>query len=675
MPTRRLTCPCGYAWDQPSDEPVPADLRLICPSCTAAGGPARQRTTEPSHGAGRTLVTNPEAASNAEALRRGPATAIGPGYVIAGYEIIEEINRGGMGVIYKARQPGVNRLVALKVISPGKLDQPGTRARFKREVRASGRLSDPGIVTVFQTELDGLVPFVAMEYVPGIDLLRLVKQTGPLPVVDVLYYARQVAEGLQHAYEVKLVHRDIKPSNLMVSPSPLAPADGRVGRLPKVKILDMGLARVIDTAHADPETDDLTQPGVFVGTPDYVPPEQAENPRAADTRSDLYSLGGTMYFCLTGEVPFPGKTLVGKLRKQLTEPPPSAAAKRSDVPVAVDAIIRKLMALDPGDRYQTPAELMAALDAVLSEAPPKAGPKAAPTVSSVFARAHDGGVGAMGAAPDGAFLLTGGDGALKLWHPATLKELRAITGDVGPVEGLAIAPSGKWAATCAIRLSSADMGVQLWDLSTGAEGRRLRGPTDNIHGVAVSPDGQGIAAGSADKMVWLWLREAGRPTAPACVKGHTAAVTAVAFVTTDSLLSASADGTVRQWDLKTGKSKGTLPASVGAIGALAFAGKHVAVAGREGLAVRPPHSGTFMKLTGHDGPVLGCALSPDGKMLASGGADRTVRVYRTEDGLQLAAYTEHDRPVRAVVFAQAGDAVYSGDDGGTLRRWPVPKLK
>jgi WD40 repeat protein len=160
-----------------------------------------------------------------------------------------------------------------------------------------------------------------------------------------------------------------------------------------------------------------------------------------------------------------------------------------------------------------------------------------------------------------------------------------------------------------------------------------------------------------------------------CVKGHTGAVTAVAFVASDSLLSASADGTVRQWDLKTGKSKGSLQAGVGPIGALAFGSKRVVVAGRDGLAIRQPGAGSFQKIAGHDGPVLGCALSADGKLFASGGADRTVRIYRTEDGLPLASYPGHERGVRVVAFSLAGDAVYSGGEEGTLRRWPVPKAK
>src|SRR5439155_8353371 len=164
---------------------------------------------------------------------------------------------------------------------------------------------------------------------------------------------------LQHAFEQGLVHRDIKPANLMVTPSPLLEArGGHSGQLPRVKILDMGLARVIDPDATEQELD-LTAPGVFLGTPDYVSPEQAEDSRKADIRSDIYSLGGTLYFLLTGEVPFPGNSVVHKLRRQLTEPPPSAAAKRSDVGPALDALVRRMMSVDPAGRPQTPAELFA----------------------------------------------------------------------------------------------------------------------------------------------------------------------------------------------------------------------------------------------------------------------------------------------------------------------------
>jgi WD40 repeat protein len=284
-------------------------------------------------------------------------------------------------------------------------------------------------------------------------------------------------------------------------------------------------------------------------------------------------------------------------------------------------------------------------------------------------------VQAIAPAPDGTYILSGGgDGALKFWHPATVKELRSITGDIGAVESMAIAPSGKWVATCSIRLSASDMGVQLWDLKSGTEGKRLRGPTDNIGGVAVSPDGMGIAAGSADKLVWLWLRDASGPVT-ACVKGHTAAVTGVAFVAADSLLSSSLDGTVRQWDLKTGKTKGVLQAPVGPIAALVFAAKTIAVAGRDGLAVRHPNATAFQKLSGHDGSVRCCALSSDGLILASGGADGTVRLYRTSDGVPLANYPGQDRGVRAVAFSLGGDVVYAGGEDGTLRRWLVPQGK
>src|SRR5205823_3914466 len=171
---------------------------------------------------------------------------------------------------------------------------------------------------------------------------RLVKHSGPLGFLDSCSYIRQAALGLQHAFERGLVHRDIKPHNLMVTPSPLEPAQaGQARRAPLVKILDMGLARV--EAHDEGLEEGLTRAGEFVGTPDYAAPEQAEDPRLADVRADLYSLGATWFYLLTAEVPFPGVSLMQKLKRQLTQPTPLVTDRCPDVSPALTALIRKLM--------------------------------------------------------------------------------------------------------------------------------------------------------------------------------------------------------------------------------------------------------------------------------------------------------------------------------------------
>jgi len=648
MSTVRLTCLCGHSWEHPEEVPVPENLRTICPACLSDDSPTVT---------GSITTTSPDVTAR----------------VVPGFEVMEEINRGGMGVIYKALQIAMNRIVALKAINPSKLEHPGTRDRFEAEVKASALLNHANIVTVYQADLDGPFPYVAMEYVPGVDLLRLVRKAGPLPVTDAVYYIRQAAEGLQHAFEQGLIHRDIKPSNLMVSPAAIGSPELR-GRLPKVKILDMGLARVV-TPEGQEAEQGLTQPGVFLGTPDYVAPEQAEDAQQADTRSDIFSLGGALYFLLTAEVPYPGKTLVEKVRRAVTGPP-SVLAKRKDAPPSLDGVVRKMLAPDPADRYQTPAEIVSALDRILrgEKVPglPEAPPVSAPQVALGDVKAHDGAVRGLAINGDGQFLVTAGeDSRLRLWQTGGKpQELKTFLGDFGSVDHLALAPNGKWVATCATRLTTSEMGVQLWDLATGAERRRLRGPAENIRCVAISPDGKGIAAGSNDSMVWVWSSDQAGPKT-FCMKGHAGAVTGVWFITPESILSTGMDGTVRQWDLRTGKTKGVIQAAAGPIVGLAFGSKRVAVAG-DYLAVRQPGSSSFARFTGHNGNVLCAAFSPDGRLLASGGLDRMVRVWSTEDTTEIAAYAGHAQSVLAVAFAPSGKALYSTGQDGMLRRWAVP---
>jgi serine/threonine-protein kinase len=281
---------------------------------------------------------------------------------IGTYIIMDRLGEGGMGAVFKAQHQHMSRIVALKVIRKDRLSHPKAVQRFYKEVKAAGQLHHPNIVLAFDAGDSNGTHFLSMEYVDGQDLSRVVQETGPLPVPQACDYIRQAALGLQHAHERGLVHRDIKPSNLLVTLTP--PAESMAGgRLPPwgtVKVLDLGLARLDEQGMTEQDRA-LTRDGAVLGTPDFLAPEQALGAHTVDARADLYSLGCTFYFLLSGGTPFHAESVAQLLLKHQLEHPVPLETVRSDVPEGVRQIIDALLAKEPQDRIQTGAELAAAL--------------------------------------------------------------------------------------------------------------------------------------------------------------------------------------------------------------------------------------------------------------------------------------------------------------------------
>jgi serine/threonine protein kinase len=287
------------------------------------------------------------------------------GLVLGSYVLLDRLGSGGMGQVFKARHQKLGRIVALKVINPAHLHKPVAVHRFHREIRAAAQLDHPNIVHAYDAEEASGSHFLVMEYIEGTDLGRLVKQHGPIPVAQASEYIRQAALGLQHAHERGLVHRDVKPNNLLLS---LRPGVGRPEPEPVIKLLDLGLA-LLQRPLLDSDSGPVSVAGTVVGTVDFLAPEQARDSNTVDIRADLYSLGCTFYYLLTGKVPFTGATATNKIFKHALEEPVPVEQLCPELPLHVAAIVRRLMAKRPEDRFQTPGELAAVLANVVHGRP------------------------------------------------------------------------------------------------------------------------------------------------------------------------------------------------------------------------------------------------------------------------------------------------------------------
>ena len=283
-------------------------------------------------------------AYQARALSRGRWK----GLVLGNYVIVEKLGKGGMGQVYKARHDLMGRTVCLKVLRSVGRRSPEVVERFRREIKTHSALSHPNFVVAHDADEAEGIQFLVMEFIDGRDLSRRVKDDGPASVSDALKIMRQTAGALEYAHEQGVTHRDIKPHNLLVVES-----GDDAGQ---AKVLDMGLARfepLLDGSTDSTTRASMTASGVIMGTVDYMSPEQALNSRNADARSDIYSLGCTMYFLLTGTTMFAGETLMEKIIAHREQPLPKLREKVPEISAGLDAVFQKMVARNPDDRYQT----------------------------------------------------------------------------------------------------------------------------------------------------------------------------------------------------------------------------------------------------------------------------------------------------------------------------------
>lgn len=617
------------------------------------------------------------------------------------YDLLDEIARGGMGVVYRARQRKLGRIVAVKMILAGSLAGKEFVQRFRTEASTAAILQHPNIVAIHDVGVHEGRHFFSMDYVDGPNLAQLVGQQ-PLSPDQAARYVQVIAEAIHYAHERGILHRDLKPSNVLIDSNN------------EPHITDFGLAKRLDVESS------LTLTGHVLGSPNFMPPEQAGARRGKVGRQcDVYALGGILYYLLTARAPFQADSLEHLITQVLNTEPVSLRLLNPSTPRDLETIALKCLEKEPSRRYQTAQELADELGRVLRREPIHSRPvnvpeklwrwgRRKPALASLIVLLHV--VGAAGltgivwqwrraerqtlatqhhlyvanmnlvqhrweqnhvssvralleetaTAPERGF-------EWYYWQRQMHLELKALRGHTGPLLTVAFSLDGQRIVT-----GSADHTTRVWDAASGKELLTLRGHGASVKSVAFSPDGRRILTGGWDGTAIVWDATNGNKLL--VLRGHKAAIFSVAFSSNGQrIVTGSQDRTARIWDAVTGTNLLTFSGHTNGVWAVAFSpdGQRIVSGGWDQTArVWDAANGTELRtLVGHRGAVLSVAFSPDGQTIITGSQDHQVKVWDAANGAVLHTLRGHGASVFSVGFSADGKRIISGSGDQTARVW------